>query len=82
MDIELITNDESYRSKIIINAAGLYADEINNIVCNNKFNIIPRKVNIVYLIKPWKYGNKTIFQFPTKIGKGVLSYSNSSWKFT
>lgn len=59
--------------KVIINAAGLYSDVINNFVSDEKFNIIPRKGE--YCLFDKAVGNlvtKTIFQLPTKAGKGVL----------
>ena len=67
------TNKDDIETKIIINAAGLFSGDINNMVSNNKINITPRRGEYVLfdracgdLIK------KTIFQLPTKLGKGVL----------
>ena len=59
--------------KVIINAAGLYSDVINNYISEEKFNIIPRKGE--YCLFDKAVGNlvtKTIFQLPTKLGKGIL----------
>lgn len=69
----LLNDDEVIESKVIINAAGLYSDVINNFVSDEKFNIIPRKGE--YCLFDKSAGNlvkKTIFQLPTKAGKGVL----------
>ena len=67
------TNKDDIETKIVINAAGLFSGEINNMVSKNKINILPRRGEYVLfdrvagdLIK------KTIFQLPTKLGKGVL----------
>ncbi|MCB2295014.1 NAD(P)/FAD-dependent oxidoreductase [Clostridium algoriphilum] len=67
------TNKGDIETRLIINAAGLYSGEINNMVSNNKIDIVPRRGEYVLfdrtagdLIK------KTIFQLPTKLGKGVL----------
>ena len=60
-------------AKVIINAAGLYSDVINNYISEEKFNIIPRKGE--YCLFDKAVGNlvaKTIFQLPTKLGKGIL----------
>lgn len=62
-------------TKLIINAAGLYSDEINNMVSseNKKLKILPRKGE--YCVFDKNAGNivqRTIFQLPTKMGKGVL----------
>lgn len=61
------------RAKIVINAAGVYADVINNMVCNRKLNIIARKGDYVLMDKTCGYlADHTMFQLPTKMGKGVL----------
>jgi glycerol-3-phosphate dehydrogenase len=71
---QIITvNGEHYSTRIVINAAGLFADEINNKVSSRKLNIIPRKGE--YCLFDKTVGNlveHTIFQLPTNIGKGVL----------
>ncbi|MDV3426006.1 MAG: NAD(P)/FAD-dependent oxidoreductase [Bacillota bacterium] len=69
----IVTKNKTYRSKIVINAAGLYADKINNLVSDKKFNIIGRKGQ--YCLFDREAGNtvgKVIFQLPTEMGKGVL----------
>ncbi len=37
---------ESYKGKIVINAAGVYADQIHNLVCGEKMEIIPKERGI------------------------------------
>ncbi|MCM8711418.1 NAD(P)/FAD-dependent oxidoreductase [Clostridium sp. SYSU_GA19001] len=67
------TNNGDFEAKVIINAAGVFADEINNMVSENKISIIPRKGE--YCLLDREAGNlvsKTIFQLPTAMGKGVL----------
>lgn len=67
------TNKEDIVSKVVINAAGLHSDEINNMVSNEKIEIIARKGQ--YCLFDKAVGNmvsKTIFQLPTKMGKGIL----------
>ncbi len=62
-----------YKSKILINAAGLYADEINNMLSEYKLKIQPRKGEYSLFDKAvFGFVNHTIFQLPTKLGKGVL----------
>ena len=61
------------QSKIVINCAGVFSDEINNLVCEEKLHIIPRKGDYILLDKV--HGDlctHTLFQLPTKMGKGVL----------
>jgi glycerol-3-phosphate dehydrogenase len=69
----LKTNKGDIKTKLVINAAGLYADKFNNMVSEKKYNIIARKGE--YLLFDKAVGNmvsRTLFQLPTKMGKGVL----------
>lgn len=69
----LKTNKGDIETKLVINAAGLFSDEINNMVSERKINILPRKGE--YCLFDKVVGNmvsKTIFQLPSKLGKGVL----------
>lgn len=67
------TVNGKHTAKIVINAAGVYADEIHNSVCDDTIRIIPRKGE--YMLLDRSAGNlcsHTLFQLPTKKGKGVL----------
>ncbi|HEY8891831.1 MAG TPA: NAD(P)/FAD-dependent oxidoreductase [Clostridium sp.] len=67
------TNNGDIETKMIINAAGLYSGEMNNMVSNNKINIVPRRGEYVLFDRvAGALVKKTIFQLPTKLGKGVL----------
>jgi len=67
------TNKGDIETKMIINAAGLYSGEMNNMVSNNKINIVPRRGEYVLFDRvAGALVTKTIFQLPTKLGKGVL----------
>ncbi len=67
------TNNGTLETKAVINAAGVYADEIHNMVCDEKIKIIPRKGEYNLLDKATKgIVERTIFPLPTKLGKGVL----------
>jgi Predicted dehydrogenase len=71
---KITTKDgEIIESKFVINAAGLYADKIHNLVCKESFKIVPRSGE--YFVMDKTQGNvvsHTIFQCPSKLGKGVL----------
>lgn len=71
---KITTKDgEVIESRFVINAAGLYADKIHNLICNESFKIIPRSGE--YFVMDKSQGNlftHTIFQCPSKLGKGVL----------
>lgn len=67
------TDKDEIETRLIVNAAGVFADDINNMVSSNKIKINPRKGE--YCLFDKAVGNmvsKTIFQLPTKMGKGVL----------
>lgn len=63
----------SIQTKYVINAAGLFADEISKMAGAEEYSITPRKGE--YLIFDKQFGNlvkKAIFPTPTKISKGIL----------
>jgi glycerol-3-phosphate dehydrogenase len=60
-------------SKYIVNAAGLYADKVHNLICKKAFTIIPRKGEYYVLDKEQgELFTHTIFQCPSEFGKGIL----------
>lgn len=69
----LETGQGEFRAKIIINAAGVYADVLHNMVSKKKLNIVPRRGEYCLFDKTaGEYVSHTVFQLPTKYGKGVL----------
>ena len=70
---ELHTNRGIITTKYMINAAGVYADELHNMVSSKKLHIIPRKGDYCLLDKEaGNHVSHTIFQLPGKLGKGIL----------
>lgn len=70
---KVITNQGEFESKIVVNAAGVYSDEMNNFVSQRKLTIHPRKGEYLLFDKQvGSYVNRTIFQLPSSKGKGVL----------
>ena len=64
---------ETIEAKVVINAAGVYADTLNNMVSEHKLHITARKGEYMLLDKDaGKHVSHTIFQLPSKMGKGVL----------
>ena len=60
-------------AKILINAAGLYADAVNNALSETRFTITPRRGEYCLLDKTeGGLVRHTLFQLPTKAGKGIL----------
>lgn len=69
----VITEKGNIDTRIIINAAGVYADEINNMVSTHRTSIVPRKGEYCLFDKAiGEMVSSTIFQLPTIMGKGVL----------
>lgn len=60
-------------AKVVVNCAGVYADAINNMLCNEKLHVTARKGDYVLMDKTCGYlADHTLFQLPTKMGKGIL----------
>lgn len=70
------TTDHKYEARIVINAAGVYADAVHELMTGE----IPEELKIVarrgqYMLMDKTEGHlvkSTIFQLPTKMGKGIL----------
>lgn len=69
----LKTNKGDYETKAVVNCAGIYSDKFNNMVSDHKLTIHARRGEYYLLDKDQKDLVKhTIFQQPSKLGKGVL----------
>lgn len=69
----LRTNRGDIEAKVVVNAAGVYADLLHNMVSKKKIRITPRKGEYCLLDKSaGTHVKNTIFALPTKYGKGVL----------
>lgn len=79
-DIFLI--NQQYQSKIVINCAGVFADEINNLVNEKSFTIIPRKGQY-YVLNHFQepFVKHTLFMVPSSKGKGVLVSPTTSGNY-
>lgn len=67
------TSKGEFRARTIINAAGVYADKVHDMLLEHSYTITPRKGEYVLFDK--ELGGmveNTIFQPPGKFGKGVL----------
>jgi glycerol-3-phosphate dehydrogenase len=65
--------EESFKSKMVINCAGVYADKIAGMVGLNDFSIIPRRGEYILMHKnQGQLVNRVLFQAPTEKGKGIL----------
>ncbi len=67
------TNNGEYKTRAIVNAAGVYADVFHNMVAEKKIHIRPRRGDYMLLDKTTGgHVKRTIFPQPTKFGKGIL----------
>lgn len=71
---ELDTNKGPLEAKIVVNAAGVYADVMHNMVSEKKMKIVARKGEYLLMDKELgDYFHATIFPLPGPMGKGVLT---------
>ena len=67
------TEGEVFEAKTVVNAAGVHADELNNMLSAQKFHIHPRKGEYYMLDKTCAaLFTHSMFQLPNEKGKGVL----------
>ncbi|HZJ89466.1 MAG TPA: NAD(P)/FAD-dependent oxidoreductase [Bacilli bacterium] len=78
----ITTNVAEYKSKIVINAAGIYADEITNMVSKAEYKITPRKGSYFVIDKLSKpLVNHVIFPLPSARSKGILIVPTTSGNY-
>ncbi|MGX6978367.1 FAD-dependent oxidoreductase [Vagococcus elongatus] len=69
----VITEKGSFKTKQVINAAGIHAEEIHRLVAPPTFKTIPCRGEYYLLdLEEGETVNHVIFQCPTKAGKGIL----------
>ncbi len=67
------TTSGAFKARYVINAAGMYADEISRLAGAEELNIIPRRGEYVLLDKSQGHiVNHVVFQTPSRYGKGIL----------
>ena len=63
----------AFRSRAVVNAAGIRSDELNNMVSSVKYSIQARRGEYLMLDKDEDgVFSATMFQVPSKMGKGIL----------
>ena len=70
---KIITDKGEFLTKTVVNCAGVHTDIIHNMVAEPTYKILPRRGQ--YFVMDKTQGdlvNCTIFQCPTKLGKGIL----------
>lgn len=67
------TTKGDLEAKTVVNAAGVYADKLHNMVSEDTMTIIPRRGDYFLLDRTaGDHVSHTVFQLPGKLGKGVL----------
>ncbi len=70
--LRITLEDEQILAKRVVNAAGVFADDVSRMIGDDSFSIRPRKGEYMLIDRtadsPWT----VLFQTPTKLGKGVL----------
>ena len=79
---KIVTNQREFTAKIVINAAGVYADKIAAMIEPIDFSITPRKGEY-FVLDHYKEGlvRHTIFPLPSAKGKGILVAKTSSGNY-
>lgn len=69
----LVTPARTFRSRYVINAAGLYADAIDRMFGHETFTVVPRRGELIIFDKLARsLINHILLPVPTKVSKGVL----------
>lgn len=77
--IEVVTEKNVYKAKMVINCAGLYSVEIAKMIDPNiELTIVPQKGEYYLLAKNTPVVNHVCFNVPSKLGKGVLITKTTS----
>ncbi|MFX1281546.1 MAG: NAD(P)/FAD-dependent oxidoreductase [Promethearchaeota archaeon] len=66
------TYQGEFKTRNLINAAGLYAAKISSMLGLDYFSLIPRKGEYILFDRNAIHLNKILFPIPTKISKGIL----------
>ena len=71
---EVHTNQGVFKTKYVVNAAGVYADKFHNMVSENKIHITARKGEYLFFDKSvGTIFNTTVVPLPGKMGKGIAA---------
>lgn len=71
--LDRVEREVKLEARMIVNAAGVYADSIHNLVSSDRIEIKPRKGEYMLLDNTaGDFVGHTIFQLPTALGKGIL----------
>lgn len=70
--VEITAGGETLTARYVVNAAGVFSDEVSAMLGDDSFKISPRKGEYLLLDRAYTNVKTVIFQTPSKLGKGVL----------
>jgi len=70
--IVLTAGGEEITARYVVNAAGVFADEISRMLGDDSFSIRPRKGEYMLLDRKSTCVDTVVFQTPSRLGKGIL----------
>lgn len=70
--IDILLEDRKITARYVVNAAGLFSDEISAMMGDVSFTVHPRKGEYMLMDRKAACVKTVIFQTPSKLGKGVL----------
>ena len=70
--IEITAGGETISARYVVNAAGLFSDEISAMLGDTSFTVHPRKGEYMLMDRKSTCVRTVVFQTPSKLGKGVL----------
>ena len=70
--VAITAGGEEIDARYVVNAAGVFSDEISRMLGDDSFSVRPRKGKYMLLDRKSTCVNTVIFQTPSKLGKGIL----------
>ncbi len=70
--VAVVAGDEEITARYVVNAAGVFSDEVSRMLGDDSFTVRPRKGEYMLLDRKSTCVNTVIFQTPSKLGKGIL----------
>ena len=70
--IVISAGDDTIEAAYVVNAAGVYSDEISRMLGDDSFTVKPRKGEYMLFDRKATCVKTVIFQTPSKMGKGIL----------
>ena len=70
--VEVAAGAETFRARFVLDAAGVFADDIARLLGDDSFSIRARKGEYLLLDRAAAPLSRVLFPCPTKLGKGIL----------